>query len=488
MKLDTRLVASIEAGEPSYVPPYPPRARGRRSVLAMLKAFRKSMVSAFSEHDFKRPLYRIRLLRREVIICNSPELVQETLSALHETFQQKSAQMRHALKPLIGDGLFISDGEVWKQRRSAVAPIVHASKVSGFAPVMSETIAEWGQSWAEKGDGAELDVLAEMAELTAEIISRTVFGRRLGRRYTSSIVAGFKDYQSAVDQVDILSLIGLPDWVPRLKGASVRKSTRRIHEVVDTIVDSHRDARARGIDSAAVIARLFDARTLAGEALSRDAIRNEAIVIFMAGHETTANTLAWAWLNLSQSPRVRAALHAELDAVLAGREPQFADVARLRYTRFVIEETLRLYPPVPILARRALSDGVLDGAPFARGTILVVSPWLLHRNPTIWTRADAFIPERFDPDIAPKPNRYTYIPFAIGPRICPGLTFGLTEAILALAGLAQRFDLALKEGHRVEVVNRLTLRPGDHLPMTLHPREGMTKGACFHPLTPSSPG
>lgn len=471
MKLDTQLVARIEAGEPSYVPPYPPRARGRQSLLAMLAAFRKSMVSAFSEHDFKRPLFRIRLLRREVIICNSPELVQETLSAQHETFQQKSAQLRHALKPLIGDGLFISDRELYKQRRSAVAPIVHPSEVSGFAPVMSETIGEWGQSWAEKGDGAELDVLAEMAELTAEIISRTVFGRRLGRRYTSSIVAGFKEYQSVVDQIDVLSLIGLPDWVPRLKGASVRRSTRRIHEVVDTIIDSHRDAIARGNASGAMVARLFDARTRDGQALSRDAIRNEAIVLFMAGHEGTANTLAWAWLNLSQSPRVRAALHAELDAVLAGRVPQFADVARLRYTRFVIEETLRLYPPVPILARRALCDGVLDGEPFARGTILIVSPWLLHRNPTIWTRADAFIPERFDPEIAPKPNRYTYIPFAIGPRICPGLTFGLTEAILALAGLAQRFDLTLKEGHRVEMVNRLTLRPGDHLPMTLHGRQ-----------------
>jgi cytochrome P450 len=190
----------------------------------------------------------------------------------------------------------------------------------------------------------------------------------------------------------------------------------------------------------------------------------------MAGHETTANTLAWTWLNLSQSPRVLNKLYAEIAEVLGDRSPVFEDVHELRYTRYVIEETLRLYPPVPLLSRRAIRDGVLEGEAYRKGDILMVSPWLLHRNPNVWSQPDTFIPERFDPEIAPKPNKYAYIPFAIGPRICPGLTFGMTETILAIATLAQRFELSLKPGHTVQAVSRLTLRPGESLPMLLRHR------------------
>ncbi|WP_350333525.1 cytochrome P450 [Coralliovum pocilloporae] len=470
MKLGKELIERIEAGEPSYVPPFPPRSGRKRSLYELMLAFRRNMLSVFNKNDFTRRIYFRRILFRDVIICNCPELVQETFSAQHETFQQKSAQMVHSLKPLLGDGLFVSDRELWKQRRSAVAPIIHTRRVPGFAPVMSETIAEWSDLWQKHPEGTEIDVIAEMAELTAEIISRTVFGRKLGRASTSKIVAGFKTYQERVDQVDLLSLLGAPDWMPRpYHGIGIRNPLKRVHAEVDKIIEAHFKGEAD--DSDAMIAQLFSARTEDGEPLSKRAIRNEAIVIFMAGHETTANTLSWAWLNVSQSPRVRKKLHEELKTVLGGRPPCFEDVARLRYTRFIIEETLRLYPPVPMLARRALEDGRLEEHSYKKGSILLISPWLLHRNPRIWSEPDAFIPERFDTTIAPKPHKYSYIPFAIGPRICPGLTFGLTEAILILAGLAQKFSLDLKPGHQPEAVSRLTLRAGDRLPMILTKRE-----------------
>lgn len=469
MKLDDALIRTIEDGTPSYVPPYPERAARRRSLFELMIAFRHNMLSVFNINDFTRRIYSRRILFRNVIICNCPDLVQETFSVRHDAFQQKSAQMVHSLRPLIGDGLFISDRALWKQRRSAVAPIIHAKRVSGFAPIMSETIAEWSRQWAQHPNGSELDIIAEMAELTAEIISRTVFGRKLGRDCTSEIVAGFKAFQERVDQVDVLSILGMPDWVPRpYKGFGIRKPLKRVHSVVDMVIDAH--SRGQSGDDDAMISQLFTTRTETGEPLSRRAIRNEAIVIFMAGHETTANTLAWAWLNLSQSPRVRQKLQDELTRVLGGRAPCFEDVTNLRYTRFIIEETLRLYPPVPMLARRALSSGSLEGHDYQKGSILLISPWLLHRNPDIWSEPDAFIPERFDPEISGKPAKYSYIPFAIGPRICPGLTFGLTEAILILASLAQTFTLDLKPGHQPEAISRLTLRAGDHLPMILTKR------------------
>ncbi len=467
MLLSDETIARIESGGESFVPPYPHRRTEPLGYRQLLRLFRENIIGVFSEADFKRPLIAGRYLRLEVFTVNDPALVQEAFQAKHETYQRKTPQMRHALTPLLGDGLFVSDGALWKGRRAAVSPIVHGSRIRDFAPIMVETIEEWRAHWAERGDDAPIDALAEMAELTAEIISRTVFGRRLGRDFTSELVQGFTAYQKHVDQLDLPSILALPDWFPRPQGLAARRALRRVHKVIDEVID--RFMRGEG-DETAVIAKLFEARDADGAKLTREAIRNEAIVVFMAGHETTANTLAWAWYLISRSARVRARLHAELAEVLGERRAELADVRALRFTRAIIEETLRLYPPVPILGRQALTDGEIGGRKVPRGAVVMVAPFMLHRKPSLWSKPDHFIPERFDDRIAPRPGKYAYIPFAIGPRICPGLTFGLTEAILALATLARSFDLTLEPGHEVEARCRLTLRPGDSLPMRLHPR------------------
>jgi cytochrome P450 len=199
-------------------------------------------------------------------------------------------------------------------------------------------------------------------------------------------------------------------------------------------------------------------------------LRNEAVVLFMAGHETTANSLAWTWLCLSQAPRVEARLHAELEEVLGGRLPTLADVPRLLYTRAIFDEVLRLYPPVPFLSREAGEDEEFQGERIPKGSVIVVAPWLLHRHKKLWKRPDHFIPERFLPGGSGPPSKFAYVPFSIGPRICAGMAFGQTEAILCIAILAQAFRLRLKPGHKVMPICRMTLRPGDRLPMTVAPR------------------
>jgi len=211
---------------------------------------------------------------------------------------------------------------------------------------------------------------------------------------------------------------------------------------------------------------LFAARDPDGRPFDRKAVRDEAIVIFMAGHETTANTLAWAFYLLSQADWARARVHEEIHRELGGREPTFADMGRLVYTRTVIEETLRLYPPVPILGREAIAPTRIADKEVPEGALVLVAPWLLHRNANLWPRPDDFVPERFLPG-RPRPSKHQYVPFATGPRICPGMAFGLLEATLCLAVLAQRFDPTLAPGTDVRPVCRLTLRPGRHLPMRL---------------------
>ncbi|MEM8741967.1 MAG: cytochrome P450 [Pseudomonadota bacterium] len=467
MQLDDATHAAIEAAGESFVPPYPHRRTHPAGFLELLRIYRDNIIGTFSAADFHHRLIHARYGLLDIYTVNDPDLVQEAFQAQHAAFQAKTPQMRHALRPLLGDGLFVSDRGIWATRRAAVQPVVHGARLPDFAPIMVDTIAEWSDHWHGLGDGAPIDALAEMAELTAEIISRTIFGRRLGRDFTSEVVAGFAAYQATVDQVDVLSLLRAPDWLPRIQGLAARRALKRVHRVIDDIVD--RLARGEG-DQQAVVARLFAARDAQGRAFSREAIRNEAIVLFMAGHETTANTLAWAWYLISQSPRVQARLQAELAETLGGRAPELADVRGLRYTRAIIEETLRLYPPVPILGRQALADGEIGGTPIRRGALVLVAPFMLHRRPAIWSMPDHFVPERFDDRVAKRPGKYAYVPFAIGPRICPGLSFGLTEAVLALASLSQRFELTLEPGHEVTLQCRLTLRPGAKLPMRLRQR------------------
>ncbi len=224
---------------------------------------------------------------------------------------------------------------------------------------------------------------------------------------------------------------------------------------------------------ASMVRLLLEARDPeTNEALSPAALRDEAAVIFMAGHETTANSLAWTWYLISQAREVEDRLHAELDQVLQGRSPTLADVPRLVYTRAVFEEAIRLYPPVPLLGRQASREEVIRGRRIPAGSLLLVVPWLLHRHRQLWDRPDHFIPERFLPENSLSRPKHAYIPFSTGPRICAGAAFGLTEAILCIAVLAQRAKLRLAPDTVVEPVCRLTLRPGDALPMLVEARVG----------------
>lgn len=461
-----------------FVPPHPARPKKPLPALESIRRARRNFLEIWNESAFVMQVMQTRLLARRVFVCNAPDMVQHVFSSHNAAFERKSPQMRHALQPLLGDGLFISDGETWRRRRKLVGPVIHVSKLGEFAPVMVDTIMETRDRWAGLSDGSEIDALSEMAELTAEIICRTIFGRQLGSEHAREVVQGFSDYQRLVGQTDALSLLGLPDWLPRFHGPRLKRATARIHGVLEAIITDYR-ARDRQGGDASVIGHLLDAvDEETGQPLDDEALRNEAAVIFMAGHETTANTLAWAWFLVSQVPEVEARLQAEIDEVLGGRAPTLADVPRLLYARAIIEETLRLYPPVPILAREALEDeSIRTRLPVPKGSIVMVVPWLLHRHKLLWEKPDHFVPERFLPGSSEPKSKFAYIPFSIGPRICAGLSFGLTEAILSLATLAQDYCLRLKTGHIVEPIARLTLRPGDRLPMTVHRRTKRAKAA-----------
>jgi cytochrome P450 len=472
-----------------FIPPFPPRLPKTPSAFERVRLGRRNLLAVFEEAAFEYEFVSMKF-GREIFLCNTPESVQFAFSTHHDSFERKSPGQRHSLEPLGGDGLIISDGALWRRRRRIVAPIVHISRMPVFAPIMVEAAREVCERWAQLAPSAEIDVLSEMSQLTAEIICRVMFGRELGSDRALQIVKAFSSYKHRVGQFDLLTLLGVPRWLPRLHPPSVYRSARRIRNVLDALIA---ERHPRGdTDATSIIEGLLSARDEeSGAALNAEALRNEAAVLLLAGHETTASSLSWTWYILSQVPEVEASVHEEVDRVLGGRVPTLADVPKLVYTRAVFEEVLRLYPPVPMLTREAVRDEQFYNCHIPKGSLIVVCPWLLHRHRLIWHKPDHFIPDRFLPGGFRPTSKFAYIPFSVGPRICTGMAFGLTEAVLSIATIAQNFMLRLVPSHRVEVTCRLTLRPGERLPMRLIPRRpgegvGADRGAICAVRAPAA--
>jgi cytochrome P450 len=451
-----------------YTPPYPARPLQPASAFKLLRTARKNLIAIWPDNTFELESFSYTIFKRRVHIVSSPDAVKQVFVDGGAKYERKTSQQRHALAPLIGDGLFISDGETWRQRRKVVAPVTHISRLPELAPAIAAGAAELRAAWLARA-GQETDVLSDMAELTAGIICAAIFGRQLARPATRRLVKAFSVYQALIGQIDLVSFLGLPDLVPRFHGLRSRLAARRIHRVLDALVTDILDDK--GTTEASLIRSMRDAAE-AGDApaMDRRAFRDEAAVLFMAGHETTANTLAWAWFLLSQDPASERRLHAEVDHVLGDAPAGFADYEKLPFTRAVIEETLRLYPPVPLQGRVATGDGMIGGKVVKSGDLVILNAWLMHRHRKLWPDPDVFSPDRFLPGGSGIPSRYAYVPFSIGPRICTGAAFGLLEAVLCLATLARRVRLGLRPGHVVEPSCRLSLRPGDVLPMLIQPR------------------
>jgi cytochrome P450 len=301
-------------------------------------------------------------------------------------------------------------------------------------------------------------VAAAMMQISLHIISRTMFSsdsdgivdvveRNVGR-YQTEVRPGLAD------------LLGLPVWLSRLTSAP---NGDAVFTEFDKIIDRLFAARERSRDEAQpkdLLARLIAARDEeTGGGMTAQEVRDQVVTIFMAGHETTALALTWTWYLLSQHPAAEAKLHAELAQVLGGRTPRHEDLAKLPYTRMVVEESMRLYPPAHSLQRTAVKEDQVSGHRVRAGTTVLIAPWVLHRNPKLWDRPERFEPERFAPERAAARHRFAYIPFGAGPRICIGSAFAMAEAMLILATIAQRYRLRLKPGFPVEPQALITLRP-----------------------------
>jgi cytochrome P450 len=435
--------------------------------LQYLLRARDNLVAAWPKSYYRREFIPIRILGRWMFVVNNPAGVQWVMVSNEKNYQ-KSPSNRQTLKPLLGNGLFVSEGPLWARQRRTASPSTHGSRLPEYARIVVECGQEMIGGWNRLADDAVVDVTEPFTLVTAEIISRIMFGYRLDERGTELFEA-FKEYQASHGRVHLLEILGMPSWLPRPGWGRGRSAVKKFDRVILEILAEGRKRQPTGAPT--LLDMLLSFRDGDGRPMDPELIRDEMASIFLAGHETTAITLAWAFSLLARHPEVEARLHEEIDRVLGGRTPEFADVASLVYARAIIDETLRLYPPVHVFSRQAIGRDELSGHPVPAGSFITISSWLLHRHKLYWEEPEAFRPERFLPANAAKVQHFAYIPFGAGSRICMGKHLGLMEAVLLFAMCAQRFRLRLPEGAVVEPLARMTLRPSNGLPMRIQRRD-----------------
>ena len=370
------------------------------------------------------------------------------------------------LRLALGNGLLTSDGPFWQRQRRLMQPTYTPRGVTRFANIMTESSQEMLQRWHSPAKTGEMMAInQEMMRLTMSVISRSMFDVDISQDFRQAGEALLGILEFAAERS--MSFIDPPMFLPTRGNRRFKHALETLDDFLYGIIDQRR-SQPPGDDLLSMLMTVKDEET--GQMMTRENLRDEVLITFFAGHETTATLLTWTWNLLSRHPHVEEKLHAELATVLNGRTPAVADIPTLVYTRMIIDEVLRLYSPVSIMARDPLEDDVIDGYVVPAGSLVTITPFLTHRHPEFWDNPEGFMPERFAPEMESKRPRYAYYPFGAGSRICLGQHFALLEGVLILADVAQRYRLQAVPGLHMQPEFLGTLRPCGDVLMTLHER------------------
>jgi len=454
----------------AYCPPAPkPQARPLNP-LALILTLKRNPLECWAAAHFERPVVSGGLPIGHVLLVHEPGAIRRVLLDNAANYRKDRLQ-RRVLSAGLSDGLLSAEGEQWRLQRRVLAPMFARRTVMDFTPAMLAAAAALIGRWSGLGDRATIDVAAEMAKVTLDVVERTIFSDGFGSD-AEDIRMAMTTYFNTIGRISPLDILGVPDFVPRLSRLRVRATLKFFEAEVDRVIAARRRMLVQHPDRVPndLLTHLLAALdTGTGEGLAEAEVRSNILTFIAAGHETTANTLSWALFLLSQSQTWRERVEAEADRELAG-PPGAGLVDRLTETRAVIEETVRLYPPIAAISRVALGGDELHGEPVRPGSLIVISPYVLHRHRLLWDHPDAFDPQRFLGGAHAEIDRFAYLPFGAGPRKCIGSAFALQEATLVLAMIARHFSFQLKPGHPVWPMLRVTLRPAGGLPMIVSRR------------------
>ncbi len=439
-----------------FNPPGPPGPKGR-PVVGNLLEFRRDKLAFFTRcaREFG-PVAGFRLGSRQLALLSDPAMVEQVLVTEQKHFVKHF--VLRLLRPVLGDGLLNSEGEVWLRQRRLVQPAFQRSRVESYAGIMVSQTERMISTWRA---GDERDLHAEMMHLTLAIAAKALLDADVSGR----------EFERVSRAMDVLmhdfvyrfeGIIKFPLWMPTFWNLRVKRQIRILDRLIYDIIDRRRRGPLDGDD---LLSRLMQARDAGSEqsgargAMTDRQLRDEVMTLLLAGHETTAGAMAWTFCLLAQHPEIEARLQAELETVLGGRLPTAIDVSLLTYAEHVIMESMRVYPPVYSVGRRAQRTCEIGGYTLPEGTTVLMSQWVMHHDPRYFDDPLEFRPERWNDGLAKRIPKFAYFPFGGGPRLCVGNSFAMLEAVLILATIAQRFRFELVPGQRIVPWPAVTLRP-----------------------------
>ena len=406
------------------------------------------------------PLASFRIGPRRVFLASGPDLIEQVLVTDAKHYIKHFGA--RAFKPVLGNGLVTSEGAFWHRQRKLIQPAFLKIRVQSYAPIMAELTDQMLDSWFP-GKSVQIDY--EFEALTSKIALKTLFdledsGDR--QRFSGTLKLAFE-----LMNVRLRRIFKLPLWVPTPANLRLQGAVGELDRTVEGFIASGRSRRDIGDD---LLSRLLVAQHEDGTRMSDLQLRDEAMTLYLAGHETTALTLAWSWYLLSQNPNVENELVSEWQHVLAGATPTADQLHRLPYTAAVIAESMRLYPPVYVIGREATDDLELGGYRVKRGYTVLMSQWVSHRDPRYFPEPEEFRPERWENGLAKRIPKFAYYPFGGGQRLCVGSSFALMEAAIILAAVGQRYRFTLDPDAVIGIKPQITLLPANGIPATLERR------------------
>ncbi|MDZ4764193.1 MAG: cytochrome P450 [Chloroflexota bacterium] len=427
-----------------------PGPTGAFGNIAFARRFSRDPISAFRElARYDSDLLHYQLGPFNTYMPKHPDLIHEILVTKAKSFHKWERQ-KQVFGKFNGNGLVNSDGDFWRRQRKLVQPAFHHKRIRTYAEIMVEYTGRHMATWRT---GAPLNIEAALSALTRDIVTKTLFdadvsdeSQRLSEIIALIQVMAFRQFGE---------LLALPEWLPTPNKRRERAALADLDTIVHGLI---RERRASGIDKGDLLSMLLLA-VEDGEGMTDQQARNEITTLFIAGHETTSTALAWVVYLVAAHPAVEAKLLAEVDA-LGGRAPTFDDLPRLKYTEWVIKESMRLYPPTYFFPREVVEPVEIGGHMLPKGALIQISPYMLHHDPRFWEQSETFMPERFAPDrIASVPD-YAYFPFGAGPRVCIGNAFAMMEMQLIVATIMAQMRLPLTPGHaKPELLPLITLLP-----------------------------
>lgn len=417
------------------------------------------LLSLLPAAAYKMEVGKLGYSRRTILLINRPDICRTILTDPTNIYP-KNDLMTGALAPLVGDSIFVSSGATWRRQRDMVDPAFSHMRINTAFESMVAAVDDYQTRLDTEGQAPRSLDLA-MSELTADIICRTVFSTSLASEMAREVFDAFTVFEREVAQVELRRLIFEPAFADVPQPAPVVEACDRIRYQLGKLIDMHGQSACPHADIARAVMDATDAGT--GEGFTREELVDQLGVFFLAGHETTASVLTWAFYILATQPQMLARVRTEVDATVGDGPVEFEHIKKLPFTRNVFKETLRLYPPITFIPRVAAEDTTIGRYKVKRGAMIMISPWTIHRHRDLWKNPHAFDPDRFSPERQNELTSGAYLPFGVGPRVCVGKAFATIEATLILARLAQRYDFSIDQPGSVRPIARLTTRPAQQI-------------------------